>query len=212
MAPADHLDRNTVTKKSATAASRATSINSTGSRRVKPRSQSRSHVDSRGRRRAGSGERSARGDRRDRRQDRMGSAGGRHERVPAFRNSGARRADRIAQAHPGRAQGTARNARRRGMALDQRASAPHLRPVCQRAPDDELRRRPYAVQQCRSDRRAREYRRSVFGNRARDRAGCGREYQGDHGARVAANREVRVRVCADRIGGNRSRRFTKPIS
>ena len=161
------------------------------------RAQSRSHVDSRRRRRAGSGERGARGDRGDRSQDRMGSAGGGDERVSALRNSGARRAYQIAQTHAGRAQGAARDAGRGRMALDQRASAAHVRPLRQRAADDELCRSAYAVQQRRSDRRAREYRGSVFGNRARDRAGRGREYQGDHGARVAANREVRVRVRAD---------------
>ena len=160
-------------------------------------SRTRSHVDSRRRGRAGSGQRGARGDRGDRSRDRMGSASGGDERVSPLRNSGARRAYQIAQTHWRRAEGAARDARGGGMALDQRVSAAHVRPVRQRAPDDEFCRSADAVQQRRSDRRAREYRGPVFGNRARDRAGRGREYQGDHGACVAANREVRVRVCAD---------------
>ncbi len=158
--------------------------------------QSRGHADFRRRRRAGSRQRGAGGDRGDRGRDRLGSAGGGDERVSALRNSRARRADPIAQAHPRRAQGSARDARGGRMALDQCASAAHLRSVRQRAAHDELRRRAYSVQQGRSDRRAREHRGPVLGNRTRDRARRGREYQGDHGARVAANREVRVRVRA----------------
>ena len=54
----------------------------------------------------------------------------------------------------------------------------------------------HAVQECRPGDRAREHRGPVLRHRASGRAGRGRERQGDHGARVAAYRAFRVRVCA----------------
>src|SRR5882724_6871673 len=85
-------------------------------RQVSPRS--RCHVDPRRRSRAGSYEFDGRGDRGDRGQNKMGSAGGGRECIPALWNSGARRAYRVAAPHAGRAQGAARDAGRGGMALD----------------------------------------------------------------------------------------------
>ncbi len=97
------------------------------------------HADSRRRRRPRGDRRGGRGDRGRRSEDRLGSA---DWPAPPRSNALALRCptsllDSL-KAHRGRAQGSARDAGRRGLSLDQRLPAQDLRPVCQPASDAQL--------------------------------------------------------------------------